>query len=100
MSDELLHRQLEIFSSEAENDYILRIKSRIEELINTDVNLLFSYLYRLDIEEMRIKEIIQRVEPDFFSEALAREIWVRQKERTRQKQAIKVTPIRDKDWEI
>ncbi|MEO6190523.1 MAG: hypothetical protein ABIO44_09415 [Saprospiraceae bacterium] len=85
---------------EEEQVYIDRIQVRIEELQNQDLNLLFSYLYRLDIEEKKILEIINHTGQGFFARELAKEIWFRQKERMKFKKDFPVSKIKDNDLEF
>ena len=97
---EQFNLDMQVKPDEAEKTYIDRIRRRIEELQASDLNLLFSYLYRLDIEEGRLKELIRRSFAGNFAEELAEEIWQRQKQRLQHKKDTPVRPITDKDWEL
>lgn len=93
-------QEMQLRVNEAEETYIDRIRERIEELQANDINLLFSYLYRLDIEEGRLKELIQRSFAGHFADELAWEIWQRQKQRLQHKKDWPVPPVSDKEWEL
>lgn len=56
------------------------IRQRVVEFLDQQPDLLFSYMYRLDVEEWRIKKALKEspLTPD---ETLARLIWERQKQR-------------------
>ncbi len=88
------------FEKESEENYIRRIKERVEQLISEDINLLFSYLYRLDVEEWKIQELIKNTPSDLFSEKLASEIWNRQKIRLQHKKDIIVPKIKEEGWDL
>lgn len=64
-----------------EKQWINTIKIRVEELLEKDPGLLFSHLYRLDVEESILAHILKFESPDNLSEAISREIWKRQKSR-------------------
>lgn len=100
MSKDHLTEELLPEKNEKENIYLSRILQRVEELINTDLDLLFSYLYRLDIEEHQIQQILRISAPDKVSEGLAKAIWDRQKQRLHHKSVIKVPKIKEKGWEF
>ena len=57
------------------------ISKRVEELIDQQPDLLFSYMYRLDVEEHKIKGAIEGKNNISLSENLARLILDRQLER-------------------
>jgi len=64
----------------SEEDIIEEIRLRVVELLDANPELLFSYLYRLDVEEPKIKMALKH--PEFTADnALAHLIWERQKQR-------------------
>ena len=93
-----LHPEIPSDSSEEEN-YVELILERVEELLEKDPGLLFSHMYRLDIEEKVINTILKISPPDQISRLLAQEIWRRQKVRMIHKKNTSVKPIQDKGWE-
>lgn len=66
-----------------EAQWLSSIQKRVEELLEGDPGLLFSYLYRLDIAESTLKSILRTTSAEELSSALSREIWIRQKERVK-----------------
>ncbi|MBK9222829.1 MAG: hypothetical protein IPO78_00755 [Saprospiraceae bacterium] len=83
MGDELLPEYSEQFleNQDLENQWIQSIKLRVEELLEKDPGLLFSHLYRLDVDERILKNILSSESSVNLSEAISREIWKRQKSR-------------------
>ena len=73
-------------SSEAESHIIEMIRQRVAEMLDTNPELLFSYLYRLDVEEYKIDHVLKRGGGSMDSE-LARLIWDRQVQRLKTKKA-------------
>lgn len=68
------------------------IAARVSELIADEPDLLFSYMYRLDIDQDKIEEaLIPGTEP--VEMQLARLILTRQKQRLATKARYKVDPI-------
>lgn len=80
MGDELLPEYSEQFleNQDLENQWIQSIKLRVEELLEKDPGLLFSHLYRLDVDERILKNILSSESSVNLSEAISREIWKRQ----------------------
>lgn len=68
-----------------ESDMIERIRIRVADLLDKNAELLFSYLYRLDVEEHKIKTALNTGAP--ADEAIARLIWQRQKQRLETRRA-------------
>lgn len=62
-----------------EADMLENIRQRVAELLDKNPELLFSYLYRLDVLEYKIKAAMKSGLP--ADEALAELIWSRQKQR-------------------
>ncbi|MBK8485600.1 MAG: hypothetical protein IPL31_14960 [Saprospiraceae bacterium] len=83
MGDELLPEYSEQFleNQDLENQWIQSIKLRVEELLEKDPGLLFSHLYRLDVDEGILKNILSSESSVNLSEAISSEIWKRQKSR-------------------
>ena len=74
------------------------ILDRVNELIETDIDLLMSYLYRLDVQEYKINEVLSMNALLPVNEGIARLILERQKERMITKKKFKQKPI--KGWEF
>lgn len=95
--------QLPDFTPGPEEDQIFfleRIKFRVDQLLAEDSGLLFSYLYRMDIDENKLQEILLSVAPENLSTELAKEILQRQMMRIKNKNDIKVPPIKEEGWEF
>lgn len=76
------------------------IEDRVKEILDSDPGLLFSHLYRLDVEESVLKTILHNHPPELWPEKLAQAIWERQKLRLESKKGISVPAIREKGWEL
>ena len=74
------------------------ILSRVNELIENDIDLLMSYLYRLDVEEAKINLALSMNAVLPANEGIARLILERQKQRMLTKRKFKQKPI--KGWEF
>jgi len=77
----------------SEDDFYLAIKERVEYLLEKNPEILMSYLYRLDVLEVKIKAVLapNSVVPPL--EGLSRLILERQKERIETKKKYKSDPI-------
>ncbi len=83
MVDEILPEYSERFleHQDLEQQWIDTIKQRVEELLEKDPGLLFSHLYRLDVEESIITQILKNESAENLSTAISKEILKRQKSR-------------------
>lgn len=98
-NNSLINKTLEISINEEMSDeqMLHLIEQRVTELITTNPDLLFSYLYRLDIEEHKIKKALaSEIEPPNL--ALSKLILIRQKQRIESKKKYKQDPI--EGWEF
>ncbi len=77
-TSELFPENLETLS---ESDLYQAIKARVEYLLETSPDLLMSYLYRLDVLEVKINAVLAPDSPVAPIEGLSRLILERQKER-------------------
>ena len=77
------------------DDLLSAIAERVGQLIEENPDLLFSYLYRLDIEEGSIKSALRQENP---IQSLALLIYDRQLLRYRSKKNHKSQPLEDWDW--
>ncbi|MDF1699273.1 MAG: hypothetical protein P1U56_25685 [Saprospiraceae bacterium] len=88
-SNELFPDNIESLS---ESDLYNAIKDRVEYYLNTNPELLMSYLYRLDVLEVKINAILAPNSPVPPLEGLSRLILERQKERIATKKKYKSDP--------
>jgi len=77
----------------SEADLLAAITDRVSELLHSDIELLFSYLYRLDVEESQIDFIINQQKTVAVNDGLAKLIFDRQMARQRTKMSYKQEPI-------
>lgn len=89
----LINNTLNIEFSEDMTDahMLLLIENRVTELMTQSPDLLFSYLYRLDIQEVKIKEALAH-EKDAPNLALSKLILDRQRQRIASKKKYKQDP--------
>lgn len=76
----------------SEEELYEAIKKRVEYLLEYNPELLMSYLYRLDVLEVKINAILMPGSPVAPIEGLARLILERQKERIETKKKYKSDP--------
>ena len=88
---------LEVQDNLDEQQLLQVIETRVIELLQTNPELLMSYLYRLDVLEKDINTMLQ-CGSDQIASGFARLIYDRQMARWRTKQAYKVDPI-EGGWE-
>lgn len=89
----------ELKAGASESELLEQIQYRVEQLLLEDSGLLFSYLYRMDVEEEKLQEIIQNNSPDGLPLALAKEILDRQVKRAQNKKNTPVKPISESGWD-
>ncbi len=82
----------------SDEQMLLLIENRVTELMTQNSDLLFSYLYRLDIQEKKIKQALLN-ESDAPNLALSKLILERQKQRIASKKKYKQDPPID-GWEF
>ena len=78
-----------VSESENEEEMIQMIAQRVNEMMETEIDLLFSYLYRLDVSESKVNAILVKQDGQHAILSIARLIWERQKERLKTKAAYK-----------
>lgn len=76
----------------SDEDMIHILAEKVQAYLEVNINLLMSYLYRLDVLEKDIKVALSNSSDDAGHYALARLIWDRQKKRMETKKEIKVNP--------
>ncbi len=101
MSDsfELIYNELSLSDSDQIDEAAMleMISNRVLTLLETDPDLLMSYLYRLDIDEAKINFALLPGQADAAHVGLGRLILDRQKQRAAAKLKYKVDPI--EGWE-
>ena len=81
----------------SDEEMIVLIADRVDQMLKGDPDLLLSYLYRLDVEEKKINIAIETsITP--LHVTFAKLIWERQKERIASKKKYKQDPI--EGWEF
>lgn len=81
----------------SDEEMIMHIADRVDQMLKGDPDLLMSYLYRLDVEEKKINAAIETsITP--LHVTFAKLIWDRQKERLESKKKYKQDPI--EGWEF
>ena len=78
------------------NELFKIVAERVEELLDSQPDLLMSYLYRLDVEEGKIRKALQQDESPVVK--IAELIVQRQLERVRTKLEMKQDPIDGWEW--
>lgn len=76
-----------------QEDLLAAITKRVSELMEMDIELLMSYLYRLDVLEADIDFILNKQTEIPVNEGLAKLIFDRQMERQKYREQYKQKPI-------
>ena len=94
MSDDLPSKEIfpETLFELSESDLYKAIRERVEYLLENNSELLMSYLYRLDVLEVKINAVLSPNAVVAPIDGLARLILERQKERIATKQKYKSDP--------
>ncbi len=98
---EIFGQELSLASKEEfkDHDQLLEaIEMRVGELMERDPALLFSYLYRLDVSERKVRNILNAKEGIKTITELAKLILDRQIKRLYTKKSIKQKPIEGWEW--
>ena len=97
MSDKII--EIFSFSQADEHELQAAITNRVAELLETDIELLMSFLYRLDILEADIDFIMNKQREIPISEGLGKLIFDKQLERKNYREKYKQSPIEGwDDW--
>lgn len=87
-------------TGEAEEELLLKaIKQRVAELLEMNPELLMSYLYRLDVLEVKINEVLSPKNPINPIDSLSALIFERQKKRLETRQKYQSPPLDQWDFE-
>jgi hypothetical protein len=82
-----------------EEEMIINIERRVAEMMEKEMDLLLSYLYRLDISENKINACLNPKSPFHPYTCLATLIWERQKERIKTKKQYRQEGSVEEGWE-
>lgn len=83
----------------SETELLEAISARVTQLMDSDPGLLFSYLYRLDVDESQLDQIITQPSSEPIAGRIATLILERQKARLRTKSDFDQSPpIEGWDW--
>ena len=90
---------LETIGSSDDQQYLLQaIKNRVDDLIAHDIELLLSYLYRLDVAEMDVRKALDSQDETPPNEAIASLIYNRQLKRLETRKKYLQKPIEGWDY--
>lgn len=96
-----LTEDIELEAPETVDDKALligAIKERVAYMLAREPGLLFSYMYRLDVEESQVGAIVSGVHRGDPEEELAKLIYQRQLRRVESKERYKQEPIEGWQW--
>lgn len=97
----LISQELNIqFDTDESGEEVLldKIAERVLELMDSNVELLFSYLYRLDVSESKVEHAIRNSFAEPAHLAIAKLIYDRQLQRVLTKKSIPQPPIEGWDY--
>lgn len=83
----------------SDDEMISLVEKRVAELLETEPELLMSYMYRLDVLEPDIKMAMQLNKNSTIANAFATLIWKRQKMRIQTRKQFSQDPIEDWEYE-
>lgn len=99
---EAIRPQIDLQISEetdiSEDQLLDAIRSRVEQLLEQDPALLFSYLYRLDVLEVDLKRVLSKQHNQNPIDSISTLILQRQKERLLTKEKYQQPPIEGWQW--
>jgi len=100
----IIQRQFELDAGEdipqSEVDFLEVLSNRIGWMIEHDIELLFSTLYRMDVSEEAVAQAMHPNAPELANIGLARLVLERQKQRVTTKRSYRQPPIEeDGEWE-
>lgn len=96
-----IERELECQFDQNQEDKVELLDAitfRVNELLESDPGLLFSYLYRLDVLEYKVKYVMNNSRDNNPAQSLAKLILERQMQRLKTKKALKQKPIEGWEW--
>jgi len=87
------------FGEMDDEEMIKILAEKVQAYLDCNINLLMSYLYRLDVLEHKIKSALSNISNEPGNVLLARLIWERQKQRLETKKSYQVRETIDSDLE-
>jgi len=96
---ELISKRFEPVKSgqeqEPEDEFILRIAERVADLMETNMELFFNHLYRMDVDERKIRFVLslESTSDENVYISIAKLIYQRQKQRLESRQKYKQDKI-------
>lgn len=97
LSNKIRHELTLESNAQNKEELIFHIRSRVEELLQNEPGLLFSYLYRLDVSEQKVRNTMNQSEQDKIN-ALSQLIYERQLLRVETKKRLIQKPIKGWEW--
>jgi hypothetical protein len=89
------------FTPESEEELLAVLSARIEQMLEKQPDYLLSLLYRLDVLEWKINQVMHPGAPEPPHIGLAKLVLERQKQRVETKRTIKPEPLKDwEDWSL
>jgi hypothetical protein len=85
-------------SEEKKTTFLKMIKERVDELMAHDIELLLSYLYRLDVAENDVQQALKNQNETPANESIAKLIYDRQLKRLETRKKFRQKPI--EGWEF
>lgn len=82
-----------------EEEMIQLLAEKVQAYLDVNINLLMSYLYRLDVKEDDIKVALSNRGENPGNMILAKLIWERQKKRLETKKSIKINHSFGEEWD-
>lgn len=82
----------------SEDEIIAILADKVQAYLECNINLLMSYLYRLDVLEYKIKSALSNSGKQPGNVILAKLIWERQKERLKTKRQHQSLEGIDEEW--
>ena len=89
------HYPNEIVYNDIDNDFLQVVAERVAELMESNMELFFNHLYRMDIDERQVHKILNFSEEESVYISIAKIIIERQKKRLETKRKYKQGNI---DW--
>ena len=103
MTDREVLEQLDIVGSSATPDTLAMfdlLSARIAQLLDANMEQVFSILYRMDVSEAAVKAVLHPAAPEPPHVGLTRLVLARQAERNRTMREVKQGKIEDLDEEL
>ncbi len=98
----LIAKDFELETTEEDNiteeDLLMMLAERMDYLIEKRTEFLFSLMYRLDVDERKVRAALSPIAPEPANIGLARLVLERQKQRAFTKQYYKQEKLDDMEW--